>query len=102
MGSVDQLQPTLAVVPGTEEFRVTPTYVGQMLPDHQVIMTYGDSKKIARAIFPELDFYVEMEMAAKNVMSSVIENENAIFLAEKRELKSNKYRRTRKAGSLFG
>jgi len=50
LGSVDSLQPTLAVVPGTKEFRVTPTYVGQMVPKHQAVMTLGDSREVAAAI----------------------------------------------------
>ena len=51
---VDELSMVLVKIPCTEVFRVTDTYANQIQVGHQIFMKYGDSKKLAQAIMPEL------------------------------------------------
>ena len=59
--SISVSQQVLVAVPGTKEFRVTPSYANQVLHGHQVVMSYGDSKKVAYAIMPELEDLLKTE-----------------------------------------
>ena len=60
-GPVDELSMVLVKIPGTEVFRVTDTYANQIQVGHQIFMKYGDSKKLAQAIMPELASLLKAE-----------------------------------------
>lgn len=58
---VDELSMVLVKIPCTEVFRVTDTYANQIQVGHQIFMKYGDSKKLAQAIMPELASLLKAE-----------------------------------------
>ena len=60
-GPVDELSMVLVKIPCTEVFRVTDTYANQIQVGHQIFMKYGDSKKLAQAIIPELASLLKAE-----------------------------------------
>mgnify|MGYP001593925734 CR=1 FL=1 len=84
--SVDILQPVLVKVPGTDVLRVTPTYANQALCGYQIVMTLGDTKKIATAIMSDAGNSTLEERLG-------VQSDLEALRKEVEELKASNYRR---------